>query len=137
MPDLFPNNSLDSSRIKTYPEALMFILDEGPLQDIHVLLQVDKPENILFNGEWCPEVTDKFRHKVILRSENKYLAPMRFSVDIDVETLNEEEEHLRAYYYPENGEPQLFTPYVMPKSKKIINTLTIKTTITWEQQIVQ
>lgn len=137
MPDLYPDNSLDSSRIKTYPDALMFILDEGPLQDIHVLLQVDKPENILFNGEWCPEVTDQFRHKVILRSENKYLAPMRFSVDIDVETLNEEEEHLRAYYYPENGEPQLFTPYIMPKSKKIINTLTIKTTITWEQQIVQ
>ena len=62
---------------------------------------------------------------------------MRFSVDIDVETLNEEEEHLRAYYYPEDGEPQLFTPYIMPKSKRIINTLTIKTTITWEQQIVQ
>lgn len=137
MPDLYPNNTLDSSRIKTYQDALMFILDEGPLQDIHVLLQVDKPENILFNGEWCSEVTDKFRHKVILRSENKYLAPMRFSVDIDVETLNEEEEHLRAYYYPEDGEPQLFTPYIMPKSKRIINTLTIKTTITWEQQIVQ
>lgn len=132
MPDLFPNNSLDSSRIKTYQDALMFILDEGPLQDIHVLLQVDKPENILFNGEWCPEVTDKFRHKVILRSENKYLAPMRFSVDIDVEALNKEEERLRAYYYPDNGEPKLFTPYIMPKSKKIINSLTIKNTITWE-----
>lgn len=137
MPDLIPNNSLDSSRIKTYQDALMFILDEGPLQGIHVLLQVDKPENILFNGEWCTDVTDKFRHKVILRSENKFLAPMRFSVDIDVETLNKEEERLRAFYYPENGEPQLFTPYLMPKSKKVINTLTIKTTITWEQQIVQ
>jgi hypothetical protein len=62
---------------------------------------------------------------------------MRFSSDIDVEILGEDEERLRAYYYPEDGEPQLFTPYLMPKSSKIINSLTITTTIKWEQQIVQ
>ena len=139
MGDLFGDsgNYLDASRVKTYPDALKFILDEGPMQGIHVLLQVDKPENILFEGEYCTDATDKFHHKVILRTENKYLAPMRFSTDIDVESLGEDEERLRAYYYPEDGEPQLFTPYLMPKSKKIINTLTITTTITWEQQIVQ
>ena len=139
MGDLFGDsgNDLDASRVKTYPDALKFILDEGPMQGVHVLLQVDKPENILFEGEYCTEATDKFHHKVILRTENKYLAPMRFSTDIDVESLGEDEERLRAYYYPEDGEPQLFTPYLMPKSKKIINTLTITTTITWEQQIVQ
>ena len=130
-------NGLDTSRIKTFPDALKFILDEGPMQGVHVLLQVDKPENILFEGEYCTDATDRFRHKVILRTENKYLMPMRFSTDIDAETLGEDEERLRAYYYPEDGEPQLFTPYLMPKSKKIINTLTITTTIKWEQQIVQ
>lgn len=114
-------NDLDASKIKTYPDALKFILDEGPMQGVHVLLQVDKPENILFEGEYCTEATDKFNHKVILRSENKYILPMRFSEDIDVESLGEEEEHLRAYYYPENGKPQLFTPYLMPKEKGIIN----------------
>lgn len=120
-PALGEGNNLDASRIKTYPDALKLILDEGPMQDVHVLLQVDKPENILFEGEYCTDATDKFSHKIILRSENKYILPMRFSEEIDVETLGEEEERLRAYYYPENGKPQLFTPFLMPKSINIIN----------------
>lgn len=100
----------------TYQQAFKYILDEGPMQGIHVLLQVDKPGNIFFEGDYGVNGTDKFRHKVILRSENKYLQPLRFSKDIDVEMLSEEVEHLRAYYYPENGEPQLFTPYLMPQT---------------------
>lgn len=115
------SNTLDATKIKTYPEALKFILDEGPMQGVHVLLQVDKPENILFEGEYCNDATDKFKHKVILRSENKYILPLRFSEDIDVESLGDEEERLRAYYYPEDGKPQLFTPYLMPEQTEIIN----------------
>lgn len=98
----------------TYLKALSYILDEGPLQGVHTLLMVDKPGNILFKGDYAVNDTDKFRHKIILRSENKFLAPMRFSQEIDVETLSDEEEHLRAYYYPEGDDPILFTPYQMP-----------------------
>lgn len=105
----------EGANVKTYPQALQYILDEGPMQGVHVLLQVDKPANILHEGEYGKNATDKFRHKVMLRSENKYLTVLNFSVDIDVETLSDEEEHLRAYYYPEDGEPQLFTPYLMPE----------------------
>ena len=98
----------------TYLKALSYILDEGPLQGVHTLLLVDKPANILFEGDYDVNDTDKFRHKIILRSENKFLQPMRFSQEIDVETLSDEEEHLRAYYYPEGDDPVLFTPYQMP-----------------------
>lgn len=98
----------------TFLKALSYILDEGPLQGVHTMLLVDKPSNILFEGDYDVNDTDKFRHKVILRSENKFLQPMRFSQDIDVETLSDEEEHLRAYYYPEGDDPVLFTPYQMP-----------------------
>ncbi len=98
----------------TYLKALSYILDEGPLQGVHTLLLVDKPANILFEGDYDVNDTDKFRHKIILRSENKFLQPMRFSQEIDVETLSDEEEHLRAYYYPEGDDPILFTPYQMP-----------------------
>ena len=101
----------------TYPKALSYILDEGPLQGVHTLLMVDKPGNILFEGDYDVNDTDKFRHKIILRSENKFLAPMRFSQEIDVETLGDEEEHLRAYYYPEGDDPVLFTPYQMPDTE--------------------
>lgn len=103
----------------TYPKALSYILDEGPMQGVHTLLMVDKPGNILFEGDYDVNDTDKFRHKIILRSENKFLAPMRFSQEIDVETLSDEEEHLRAYYYPEGDDPVLFTPYQMPKAETL------------------
>lgn len=110
------NDNDDSAEdvVKTFPEALRFILDEGPTQGVHVLLQTDKPTNILFE-DYPSETVAMFKHKVILRSENKYLTPMRFSVEIDVEMLSDEEERLRAFYYPEDGRPQLFTPYIIIK----------------------
>ena len=103
----------------TYLKALSYILDEGPLQGVHTVLLVDKPANILFQGEYDVNDTDKFRYKIILRSENKFLQPMRFSKEIDVETLSDEEERLRAYYYPEGDDPVLFTPYQMPDKDTI------------------
>ncbi len=109
------------ANIKTYPQALTYILDEGPMCGVHTLLQVDMPANIMFEGEYGKNNTDKFRHKVMLRSSNKYLTALNFSKEIDVEVLSKEEEHLRAYYYPEDSEPHLFTPYLMPESISIIN----------------
>ena len=103
----------------TYLKALTYILDEGPLQDVHTLLLVDKPANICFEGDYDVNNTDKFRHKIILRSENKFLMPMRFGQDIDVETLGDEEERMRAYYYPDGDDPMLFTPYQMPDEDTI------------------
>lgn len=98
----------------TYLKALSYILEEGPLHGVHTVLLVDKPGNILFEGDYDTNDTDKFRHKIILRSENKFLQPMRFSQEIDVEILSEEVEHMRAYYYPDGDDPVLFTPYQMP-----------------------
>ena len=114
-----PTEELSLADRMTYPKALSYILDEGPLQGVHTLLLVDKPGNILFEGDYDVNDTDKFRHKIILRSENKFLQPMRFSQEIDVETLSDEEEHLRAYYYPEGDDPVLFTPYQMPDTDTI------------------
>lgn len=98
----------------TYPQALTYLLEEGSMQDVHILMQVDKPSNVLFSDEYDLEAAMKFRHKVILKSENKYLNPLRFSQDIDVEGLGDEVEQLRAYYYPDGDDPILFTPFQMP-----------------------
>ena len=114
--DLMGGASEEDTSKMTYPQALMYLLEEGPLHGIHLLLQVDKPSNILFSDEYDVEAALKFRHKIILKSENKYLNPLRFSQDIDVEQLSDEEEHLRAYYYPDGDNPVLFTPYQMPES---------------------
>ena len=97
----------------TFPKALLYILDEGPLHGVHTLIQVDKPQNILFD-DYDMAAAEKCRHRVMLKSENKFLQPFRLSQDIDVEVLSDEEEHLRAYYYPEGEDPVLFTPFQMP-----------------------
>ena len=115
--DLMESSEENNSDNMTFPKALMYLLEEGPMNDIHILLQIDKPSNILFGDEYDVEAANKFRHKVILRSENKFLNPLRFSQDIDVEVLSDEEEHLRAYYYPDGDDPVLFTPYQMPNTE--------------------
>jgi hypothetical protein len=112
--DIMSDSQEVNTNNMTYPQALMYILEEGPMHGIHVLLQVDKPSNILFGDEYDVEAAMKFRHKIILKSENKYLNPFRFSQDIDVEQLSDEEERMRAYYYPDGDNPQLFTPFQMP-----------------------
>ena len=114
--DIMSDSQEVNTNNMTYPQALMYILEEGPMHGIHVLLQVDKPSNILFGDEYDVEAAMKFRHKIILKSENKYLNPFRFSQDIDVEQLSDEEERMRAYYYPDGDTPQLFTPFQMPDS---------------------
>ncbi|MBQ3438994.1 MAG: hypothetical protein IJG35_03335 [Bacteroidales bacterium] len=114
-------DEIDAGKM-TFPQALMYLLDEGSLHDVHILMQLDKPANILFGDEYDVEAANKFRHKIILRSENKYLGPLRFSQEIDVEILSDEEEHLRAWYYPDGDDPVLFTPYQMPDIS-ILNNL--------------
>ena len=117
--DLMGDDNTTNTNDMTFPQALMYLLDEGSMNDVHFLLQIDKPSNILFGDEYDVEAANKFRHKVILRSENKFLGPFRFSQDIDVEVLSDEEEHLRAYYYPDGDDPMLFTPYQMPDTDTI------------------
>lgn len=117
--DLMGDESTDPD-VNDFPKALKYLLEEGAVNDVHVLMQIDKPSNILFgDNEYDIEAAIKFRHKVILRSENKYLNPFRFSKDIDVEVLSDEVKRMRAYYYPEDDDPVLFTPYQMPDAKII------------------
>lgn len=112
--DLMGDESTDPD-VNDFPKALMYLLEEGAVNDVHILMQIDKPSNILFgDDEYAIEAAIKFRHKVILKSENKYLNPFRFSKDIDVEVLSDEVKRMRAYYYPEDDDPILFTPFQMP-----------------------
>ena len=124
LPDLGANNITDGSKVKKYQEALKYILDEGPKHHVHVLMQVDKPGNILFD-EFGKEAIGLFKHRVILKSENKHLAPLRFGEDIDVQSLSDDNEHLRAYYYPDGEQPMLFTPFLLPDAQYLFNAILI------------
>ena len=122
LPDLGANNITDGSKVKKYQEALKYILDEGT--GIIFVNAVTKPGNILFD-EFGKEAIGLFKHRVILKSENKHLAPLRFGEDIDVQSLSDDNEHLRAYYYPDGEQPMLFTPFLLPDAQYLFNAILI------------
>ena len=50
--DLSEVSSVTPSSKRTFQQALTYLLEEGPNQGVHILLQVDKPANILFKGDY-------------------------------------------------------------------------------------
>ena len=43
--------------------------------------------------------------------------------EIDVEILGDTQDNLRAYYYPDDEDPVLFTPYILPNLDLLINEI--------------
>lgn len=113
--------------LKTYKDALNYILDYGPEHHIHSVLQVDKLDNLLFMDSILPkDVLKKFRHLVLLRSDARTNSKLWLPEEIQLDTLNGATERLRAIYYADGDDGwTLFSPFVQP-SKDIISSLSIK-----------
>ena len=122
--DSYSTNKMESN-IRSYREALDIILDKGPDYGVHTLLQLEKINNFLFEDYISPkELYQKFKHLVMLRSDEKTGCRIGLSDDIHLEKLSSDWERLRAYYYAEESDNYtLFTPYMPSKSKDIINLL--------------
>ena len=120
-----PSSSAASS-IKTVKEALNYIMDEGPSNGVHTIIQVDKPVNFMFPQDAYFRKTDlyaKCKHVIMMRSEEAVEASLMLPQDISLSKLEDNPNRLRAYYYNEEGDKfQLFTPYVLP-DKDIINNI--------------
>lgn len=101
---------------RTYKSELRYLLENGPEQHVHFLLQVDKPGNLLFESVISQQmVFSMFKHIVMLKSAPDAALKLRLSDEVKLENLSDEEERLRAYYYnDEEGTYTLFTPYVNP-----------------------
>ena len=113
--------------IKTYKDALYFILDYGPEHHIHSVLQVDKLDNLLFMDSILPkDVLKKFRHLVLLRSDARTNSRLWLPEEIQLDTLSGAPERLRAIYYADGDDGwTLFSPFVQP-NKDIISSLSNK-----------
>ena len=122
--DSYSTNKMESN-IRSYREALDIILDKGPDYGVHTLLQLEKINNFLFEDYISPkELYQKFKHLVMLRSDEKTGSRIGLSDDIHLEKLSSDWERLRAYYYAEESDNYtLFTPYMPSKSKDIIHLL--------------
>ena len=101
------------------------ILEKGPDYGVHTLLQLEKASNLLFEDYITPKVVyQKFKHLVMLKSDETAGVTLHLSDDIRLEKLSSDWERLRAYYYAEESDSYtLFTPYMPSKSKDIINML--------------
>ena len=123
--DFFGDSSSSSTSVRTYRDALNVILEKGPDYGVHTLLQIEKDSNLLFEDYITPKVVfQKFKHLVMLKSDEAAGVTLHLNDDIRLEKLSSDWERLRAYYYAEESDSYtLFTPYMPSKSKDIINLL--------------
>ena len=117
------NNNEPSKQ--TYRKTLNVILDKGPDFGVHTLLQIEKLSNLLFENNITPKfVFQKFKHLVMLKSDENYDVALHLNDDIHLEKLSSDRERLCAYYYAEESESfTLFTPYIPLKSKDVVKML--------------
>lgn len=120
--DLFGGtNFSNEKKIETYKEALQFILERGSEYGVHTILQIDKPDKLLFNEYPMnqKELFSMFKHLIMLHSDEN-AASKYISNDIKLENISGEAERLRAYYYSEENDTYaLFVPYEMPTHQSI------------------
>lgn len=118
---------LGRSRIekRTYKSELRYLLENGPEQNIHFVLQIDKPGNLLFEGVLSQQAyLSMFRNIVMLKSTSESAMKLRLSEEIKLDVLSEDNDCLRAYYYNDaDGSYTLFTPYALPSKKELDNLL--------------
>lgn len=110
------------SDVKTYRDALRYILQKGPERGVHTVLQVNKASEIALsnsNGYSIDnlELYKLFGHIVFLQVDKD--TESFFSLyELQLHEIQEAENRLRAYYYnPNGGSSQLISPYMLPTKK--------------------
>ncbi len=102
----------------TMQEELQMILSEGGESDVHIVMQVNSPDNILEDSDSVRrnDLRRWFNHIVILRSSQDLTTKLPVN-DIRPDRLNSSSDLLRAIYVDNQKTYQnyIFTPYQLPK----------------------
>lgn len=118
-----PQTDSGVSDIKTVMQALEYILDRGPENGVHTIMQLDRIGNFYITKDSyvnAKAVYSRFAHLLILRSGENDVSTLMLPDDIRPAALEDNGERLRAYYYNEGSNRyELFTPYLMPKTEQI------------------
>lgn len=110
--DFGPSSNSDTA-FNSYQKTIEYILKNGSELGVHVVLQIDKPKQLLF-AEYmsAKELFSMFRHLVMLKSDPNAVNFIGLSDDLKLENLSSDIERLRAIYYNEtNDSYTLFTPF--------------------------
>lgn len=110
---IFSSGGSSDADFKSYQKVTEYILKNGAEVGVHVILQIDKPKQLLFSDYLsAKEFFNMFHHLVMLKSDDNAVNTLGLSDDLRLENLSSDIERLRAIYYNEtNNSYTLFTPF--------------------------
>ena len=110
---MFSGGGSSDSDFNSYQKVIEYILKNGAEVGVHVILQIDKPKQLLFYDYLsAKEFFNMFHHLVMLKSDENAVNTLGLSDDLKLENLSSDIERLRAIYYNEtNNSYTLFTPF--------------------------
>lgn len=116
-----PQQKSSANANMRYQEALDIILNEGPEKHVHTVLQIDKPEHLLFmETVSANKIYSRFGHFIMLHADENAASKLNVRSDIRLQDLSGENERLRAYYYSYMEDTyKLFSSYMIPESETI------------------
>ena len=106
------SDSVDTA-FNSYQKVIEYILKNGAEVGVHVILQIDKPKQLLFSDYLSTkDFFNMFHHLVMLKSDDNAVNTLGLSDDLKLENLSSDIERLRAIYFNEtNNNYTLFTPF--------------------------
>ncbi len=110
---MFSAGDSGSTDFNSYQKAIEYILKNGAEVGVHVILQIDKPKQLLFSDYMsAKDFFNMFHHLIMLKSDENAVNTLGMSDDLKLENLSSDIERLRAIYYNEtNNSYTLFTPF--------------------------
>lgn len=110
---MFTAGDSGSMNFNSFQKAIEYILKNGAEVGVHVILQIDKPKQLLFSDYMsAKDFFNMFHHLIMLKSDENAVNSLGMSDDLKLENLSSDIERLRAIYYNEtNNSYTLFTPF--------------------------
>ena len=110
---MFSAGDSGDASFNSYQKVIEYILKNGAEVGVHVVLQIDKPKQLLFADYMSArDFFNMFHHLIMLKSDENAVNTLGMSDDLRLENLSSDIERLRAIYYNEtNNSYTLFTPF--------------------------
>jgi len=110
---MFSAGDSGSTDFNSYQKVIEYILKNGAEVGVHVILQIDKPKQLLFSDYMsAKDFFNMFHHLIMLKSDENAVNTLGLNDDLKLENLSSDIERLRAIYYNEtNNSYTLFTPF--------------------------
>ena len=110
---MFSAGDSGDANFNSYQKVIEYILRNGAEVGVHVVLQIDKPKQLLFADYMSArDFFNMFHHLIMLKSDENAVNTLGMSDDLRLENLSSDIERLRAIYFNEtNNSYTLFTPF--------------------------